>query len=120
MAALTPLGKAVRKLRIDKEKTLSQMALVIGCSPAFLSAVETGRKAPPKGFAAKIASEFGLDIIQTEELIRLEELSMKEVTLNVENTNHGTRKVAVEFARRFTNLTPEQRDEILQILNNGV
>lgn len=44
---LSPFGKAVRKLRIDAEVYLIQMAEYLGVRPATLSAMETGRAAVP-------------------------------------------------------------------------
>ena len=42
--ALTDFGKAVRKARLDADETLATMAESLNVSPAFLSAMETGRK----------------------------------------------------------------------------
>jgi hypothetical protein len=41
---LTPLGKALRKLGIDKGWLLPEMAVVTDVAPSFLSTVEAGRK----------------------------------------------------------------------------
>lgn len=41
---LTPLGRAARKWRIDRDMRLCDMAGDLGVSVAYLSAVETGRK----------------------------------------------------------------------------
>ena len=40
----TPFGKKIRKMRIDKEVRLKDMALSLGVTSAFLSAIETGKK----------------------------------------------------------------------------
>lgn len=45
MNAITPYGKAVRKLRIEADVTLREMAQELGYTPTYLSAVEIGRKA---------------------------------------------------------------------------
>lgn len=44
---LTGIGKFLRKLRIDNEEILKDMADALGVSSAFLSAVENGRKKMP-------------------------------------------------------------------------
>jgi transcriptional regulator with XRE-family HTH domain len=44
MSKLTDFGKAIRKLRIDYDTNLNELATSIGVSSAFLSAVETGKK----------------------------------------------------------------------------
>ena len=42
--ALTAVGKALRKFRIDRDLTLREMAEKIGVTSSLLSSVETGRK----------------------------------------------------------------------------
>lgn len=55
---LTEFGKAVRMCRVSVETTLAEMAKDLGVSPAFLSAVETGRKKVPPEMAQKVSSFF--------------------------------------------------------------
>lgn len=42
---LTPFGKCIRKLRIDKGVTMRDMSIEFGKSSAYLSAMELGKKA---------------------------------------------------------------------------
>ena len=44
------LGKELKKLRIDLGVTLMGMSELVELSPAFLSAIETGRKRVPDDF----------------------------------------------------------------------
>ena len=60
MVKLNDFGKELRKLRIDKSELLKDMADRLDVSPAFISAVETGRKAIPAGFVARIAAAYDL------------------------------------------------------------
>ena len=41
---ITPIGKFLRKLRIDTGEILKDMAEKLHVSPSFLSAVENGKK----------------------------------------------------------------------------
>lgn len=50
---LTPFGIADRKLRLDKGMRLLDLAHRMGCSAAFISAIETGIKTIPDGFVVK-------------------------------------------------------------------
>lgn len=54
----TPLGKALRRLRVDADERGHDMAARLGISSAFLSAVELGRKAPPRDFADKVRAAY--------------------------------------------------------------
>ena len=40
----TSFGKEIRKLRVDYDQTQKDLAKLLGVSPAFLSAVEVGKK----------------------------------------------------------------------------
>ena len=44
---ITPIGKFLRKLRIDTGEILKDMAEKLHVSPSFLSAVENGKKKMP-------------------------------------------------------------------------
>lgn len=56
--SLTKFGTAVREYRRQLGVTLSTMAATLGASPAFLSAMETGRSKIPMEWVEKIASYF--------------------------------------------------------------
>lgn len=53
--SLTKFGATVREYRRELGLTLSNMATALGTSPAFLSAMETGRSKVPMEWAEKIA-----------------------------------------------------------------
>ncbi|WP_335333622.1 helix-turn-helix domain-containing protein [Candidatus Sodalis pierantonius] len=44
------LGKYLRKLRIDHDMTLRDMADCLGISAAYVSAIELGKRAAPTPF----------------------------------------------------------------------
>lgn len=56
--SLTTFGAEVRKSRRTLKLTLSAMAADLGTSPAFLSAMETGRNKVPMEWVNKIGSYF--------------------------------------------------------------
>lgn len=56
--SLTKFGTTVREYRRRLGLTLSTMASALGTSPAFLSAMETGRSKIPMDWADKIAGYF--------------------------------------------------------------
>lgn len=55
---LTSFGKTVREARRELGDTLMTMATALGTSPAFLSAIETGRNKVPADFVVKIERFF--------------------------------------------------------------
>jgi len=116
MAELTAFGKEVRKLRIDKEVSLMEMADALGVSVAFLSALETGRKNPPQDFVTIIGRYFRLDRARIEALHVLALQSSSIVRLRPQTRN---REVAAEFARKFDSLGEADIKKILQILRGS-
>ena len=57
---LTPLGKFLRKLRLDNDQLLRDMAERLDMPSSTLSAIETGRRKPPQGFAEKVGRAYAL------------------------------------------------------------
>ncbi len=55
-----PVGKILRKLRIDHDERLSDMARHLAVSPAFLSAVERGKKPPPLRLVQAVVTKYPL------------------------------------------------------------
>ena len=58
---LTEFGKILRKLRIDRQELLRDMAKNLEVSSAYLSAVETGKRKIPIDWCSKISTLYKLD-----------------------------------------------------------
>ena len=123
----TELGKWLRIFRLNHGIRLYDMAKKIGCSSAFLSAIETGKKRAPINFFDTMKEQYnlsqeeinGLDsaIMQT----RKEEIENKEsIHLKIDNLEKWTNELSFMFARKVNHLTPEQREELVKILKEGV
>ena len=113
---LTPFGKAVRTLRIEKGVRLKDMANKLKVTSAYVSGLETGKKAVPAKLVEKIAKYFELSEKQQDELEMLAADSRKNLKLSLNNTNKGQRELATAFARRFDELTKKDIDEMMTIL----
>lgn len=114
---LTPFGKEVRKVRIDKDMKLSEMADVLDVSPTFLTAVETGRKAIPENLPERISQALKLSKETTQLLRDALELSRAVHKVVVgRGSSDRDREVAALFARQFPDLTETKKDQIMQIL----
>jgi transcriptional regulator with XRE-family HTH domain len=114
MAELTPFGKAVRKIRIDRGETLGDMADALGVSAAFLSSIETGKKNVPGELLEKLIAHCKLPKSEAQELRRLALESRSAITIKPEEK---TRELAAAFARKFGELDRQQIEEILKVLN---
>jgi len=114
MADLTPFGKAVRKIRIDRSETLGEMAATLGISAAFLSSVETGKRNLSDDLLDAIIAHLDLKGADARELQRLGLESRSAVRLKPTDKN---RELANAFARKFDDLDKTQIEEIMRVLN---
>lgn len=95
--ALTDFGKTVRKARLDANETLATMAESLDVSPAFLSAMETGRKKIPDEWVEKITTFFKDHGINVEKLGVYADISNKSVS--IANCDPDTQMLIAGFAR---------------------
>ena len=80
---MTPFGLRVRELRTAKGVTLKEMALALGVSSAYLSALEHGRRGRPTRYQVqRICEYFNIIWDDAEELERLATLSHPRVTVD--------------------------------------
>ena len=80
---MTPFGRRVRELRAQKGITLAQMAQGLGVTPAYLSALEHGKRGKPTGFPLhRMITFFNVIWDEAEELQRLAEMSDPKVTID--------------------------------------
>ena len=116
---LNAFGQWLRKFRIDKGLLLKDMANTLGISSAFLSAMETGRKSIPNGFADKICESYQLDNTLRGALTDAIEKSKRKVQLDLSDTTVEAQGLALAFAKRFSSLSKTDREEILKILEKA-
>lgn len=110
MAELTPFGKAMRKLRIDLDLTMFDVATSLGVSSAFLSAVETGKKPIPRGFVSKIAGALNLNIEQTSLLRSAVDRTRKEI--RTDRLKEDQRELVAVFARRIDEIPDDMLEKL--------
>lgn len=99
MSKLTDFGKAIRKLRIDYDTNLNELASSIGVSSAFLSAVETGKKPISAELITKITNALGLTNDEEKLLTHAASQSIDNVTVRTNSPEEA--EIALMFARRI-------------------
>jgi HTH-type transcriptional regulator, competence development regulator len=110
----TPFGKQVRKHRIDANTLLSHMAAVLKVSPAYLSAVEMGRKPAHDELVRKAVAYFRSLKIDASDLFALADRTRKEI--DVARLKEDERVEFAAFARRLTSMPPPKRQEAIKKL----
>ena len=114
---MTKLGIALRKIRLDRQELLKDMAAKLNVSSAFLSAVETGKKRLPANFVDRICSLYELSEEEKGELRLAADMSLDEVKINLADAPPARRQVAVSFAKALDGLTDDQISEIMRVFN---
>ena len=98
---ISKFGIIMKKIREKENDSLRQMAVKLGISAAFLSAMEVGRKTIPSNYIEKINAIYHLS---NDELAQLE-MSIyetnKKVPLELEKMNEAQKDVSLLFARKL-------------------
>lgn len=116
---LTPFGKALRQIRIEHGLKLLDVAAAMGLSSAFLSALESGRKAIPHGFVTKLSKALPkLTAADVKKLRKAVDQTRKEVS--VDTLEAEDREMVAAFARSIKELTDEQKARIKSELLRSV
>jgi hypothetical protein len=111
---ITELGKELRKIRIDHDERLLDMADRLSKSAAFVSAVEVGKKTPPSGFEEAVIRAYGLASEIADRLREAADRARKAFT--IEPTSMLGRDTAGLLARHMNELSPDQLIDIQKIL----
>ena len=110
---LTEFGKALRKIRIDRQQLLRDMADKLGVSSAYLSAVETGKRRIPQAWVSKIASIYSLSCEEQADLQSAADNSVFDVTISLVNASEQKRNAVLSFARALDGLNDEDLKRIM-------
>lgn len=113
---LTNFGKALRKIRIDHDELLRDMAVALGVSSAYLSAVETGKRRIPDDWINKISLHYHLTPDEHAELLQAAEESAQEVRISLQDASDVKRGAVLTFARTLDRLSDEELKKIMQTM----
>ncbi|TQI74674.1 transcriptional regulator [Bosea sp. AK1] len=99
---MTPFGQRVRELREARGMTLAQMAEGLGVSPAYLSALEHGKRGRPTFTLIQGAIHLlGVIWDEADELVRLADLSHPRVTIDTAGLDPEATLFANRLAREI-------------------
>ncbi len=117
---MTPFGARLRALRAQRGVTLKQLAAALQVSPAYLSALEHGRRGQPSaGLVHQVNEFFGLIWDEAEELAELARRSHPRVVLDTAGLSPEATALANRLAREFRQLPPESLAAIAAILDHN-
>lgn len=116
---ITEFGKTCRVIRIHANELLKQMAEKLEVSSSYLSAVETGKKSIPATWPDTIANLYNLDDKKRSELREAAKFSSNNLKIELDGYNKRDKEVLFSFARDFTKMNNDAKDEIIKILRKN-
>lgn len=114
--AATAFGKFLRKLRVDNDLLLKDMAESMEVSTAQLSAMELGNRTIQLDLASKIANIY--NVSNVEEIEELISISQPSIKTNLKDVNEEQRKTMVMFARAFSDMSDDRLKQIQELVMN--
>ena len=112
---MTPFGERMRGLRAERGLALKDMAEGLGVSPAYLSALEHGRRGRPnRRFVHRVCQYLGVIWDDAEELQRLADLSHPRVTVDTSGLSPRATELANLLAERIADLPEETIERLLE------
>lgn len=113
---ITEFGKTLRKIRIDHNEILRDMAQHLEVSSSFLSSVEVGKKNVPDGWVDKITEVYNLNAKEHDMLQRQAKDAVKSVKINLCGSGNPQRNAALVFARDFSKISDETAEKIINLM----
>jgi len=117
---MTDIAKFLRKLRIDNDQSLGDMADDIELSAAYLSAIENGKRIAPEEMKDKLFKKYSLSEDQKLEFARLVAESREKVEIGLKGIQEDILPdyvdTAVMFAHDLSQMNRQQLAEVKEFL----
>jgi len=114
---VTPFGRRLRALREARGISQAALAAALHVSPAYLSALEHGRRGRPSaGLMHQVCEHFGLIWDEAEEMARLARLSHPRVVVDTSGLSPEATELANRLSRRIRELPEARVREMLALL----
>ena len=118
---MTPFGEKLRELRTARGILQQEMAAALAVSPAYLSALEHGRRgAPSAGLIHQICEFFGLIWDDADELKALARVSRPRLKLNTAGLTPGQTALGNRIARELRDLDAPAVAAMNKLLDEAV
>ena len=117
---MTPFGEAVRKLRLRKGVSQKQMAAALNVTPAYLSALEHGKRGLPTfDLLQRIAGYFNIIWDEAEELFLLARNSDPRVVIDTSGLASEYTAFVNRLAGEIRNLDARTIGQLSAVLENA-
>ena len=117
---MTPFGRRVRELRAARGVTLGQMAQALGVTPAYLSALEHGKRGRPTfNLIQGAIHHLGVIWDEADELVRLADLSHPRVVIDTAGLDPEATLLANRLSREIALLEGEDLHRLAAVLDEA-
>ena len=114
---MTPFGHKLRQLRAARKMTLKDLAKALHVTPAYLSALENGKRGKPsKGLVHQVSAALGIIWDDAEELARLAALSDPRPRVDTSGLSAKATEVANRLATDIGRLSDAELERLLEVL----
>jgi transcriptional regulator with XRE-family HTH domain len=116
---MTPFGERMRRLRAERGVTLKAMAMAVGVSPAYLSALEHGKRGRPGWhLIQRIIAYFNIIWDEAEEVVRLARISHPRIVIDTSGLDPKATALANRLADEIGRLDMRSLAELLAVLDS--
>jgi len=115
--SITQLGKFLRKVRIDRDQILYDMAQELELSVAQLSAIELGKRSIAPKVKQRIITLYSALASDESEVARLVDVSQPTYKEDLSDAGEIQRELFISFARTYKELPDEEAQKWLDELN---
>lgn len=116
---LTLFGKELRKIRIEHNELMKDMAGKLGVTVSYLSAVENGKRNVPQTWINYIVNLYDLSQEKAIQLQNLYYEDQNSIDISLENKNDQDKDILFALARRYDALDSCDKEQLLAILKKG-
>ncbi len=117
---MTPFGAAVRKIRKERGITQKAMAIALGVTPAYLSALESGKRGKPGfDFLQRVAGYLHIIWDEADELFRVAAISHPRVVVDTSGLPPEYTAFANRLAAGIRELRPETIHQMTELLSKA-
>lgn len=110
---MTPFGQRLRDLRRERGVTLKDMAVALGVTASYLSALEHGRRGAPTWLMVqRVITYFNIIWDEAEELQRLAARSHPRVLIDTAGLDPEATELAHRLAEDIRRLEPDDLRDI--------
>lgn len=117
---MTPFGAAVRKIRKERGITQKAMARALGVSPAYLSALESGKRGKPGfDFLQRVAGYLHIIWDEADDLFRVAAISHPRVVVDTSGLPPEYTAFANRLSTDIRELGPETIRQMTDLLSKA-